>query len=295
MKIPSANIHLTAKFGQEVSASSSQFGNVSLKADGRIEDSFKQLPGHDRAGSLDLSSPKVCEFFAAAAEEILKARSLAAQLSKYGVENAGLQVRQSIEGTVNKRIQDQMGDTTSRPRASTSESGALTSVALDGESYYGQTIKVSQSDEGLLGLIETRRYGASHKISIPFSQDGVPQFEHLTEEVRLETPWITKPDYGQNPINEISDPRLERLATAAELGMLLTPNEMGEGWQSKVENGHQIFTTTNEKVELDPSTHSFTLTSQCDRTARGGEVDYTLTTGVRFENGKFTQLPSKTV
>lgn len=290
MRIPASNLHLTAANGASVSRTSQQFGQVELKADGQVEDGFKSLPGAENPQWVDLRDQGVRNFFQAAGSELIGSSKISAELAQGGL-TAGLEIKRSISDDVTNRLNQQLGGIPASTWVNVDDSGKVSRAQMRVKDNFSQQITVSQTPEGLVGRIESyRNSGSTHTITIPYSADGTPQFDKLSEKMDVNAPWIARPNTGGDNITEISDPRMERLAEAAELGMLVSPSELGKGWTSRVKDGRQVLKNFSEKVEIDFANQSFTLHSEVAAHSSYQEDSYILTTGVQYKDGKLHQL-----
>lgn len=293
MRIPSSSMSITAPVGQRATASHPQFGTVSLESDGRVDDSFVARPGTETREWLGLAHPGVRQFMQVAADELKESLPLGQQLEKYNVE-ADFSIKQAVRDHSQPRL-DQVLSGSQLPGFSyldIGKHGAVSEVSLHLPLAYSQQVEVTQQ----AARIRSTRYDGEHVIEAPI-KDGKVDFEQAFERLELKTPWLSSSSLSDLPkeaIRSLEDPRLERLAEAAESGLLMNPEELGKGWRVEMKDGHQLLTQGAERIDLDPRDHSFTISSSSWHTGHAGSSgtssDYKVTDAVRWREGRMTRV-----
>lgn len=301
MRIPSPSIHLgPIRHGQSAGAENAQFGRVELVADGKIDDGFKSLPGHhDVGGWRDLGHPGLVSLLNACGSVAVDSLSQARERFEQG-NVADRNLRNTIEAASKARIAEAMKEAKipGSVYLTLDSRGVVdqTSIHLNGNGScadLAQSLKFRHTPGGMSAVLESRRYDGVHTIVAPFSSDGKVEVAHSTEELTLNTPWLQErslSDIGSQGIHQLDDPRLERLAAAAEQGFLLPAGELGSDWKVAVDGGKQVWTYGDQQVALDACDRSFSITSTSSHSARGGEVDYDVKDTIQWRGGRMERL-----
>lgn len=106
---------------------------------------------------------------------------------------------------------------------------------------------VKKDEEGLLAQLNSSLQDGLHQITIPLTSDGALKIQESKEELTLNTPWL-KPELSakmhDQAIRDLDDPRLSRIAEAAQAGFHLPPESLGQGWEPSLEGDKQVWQTS---------------------------------------------------
>jgi hypothetical protein len=291
MLIPEAQLKLTnIPFGQTARVKSQQYGDVQLQSDGAVDADFKARDGYgSTAGWTDFKDPALAKFVAAetqlAAASLKQARAdfeSGTEIKKYEVSDLnGKQVSAAIKEA----------GLTGSVFAQSDWRGVITgtSVHLGKVGEGGQSLKISHQGEKSEAVLESWRGQGRHTITVPVLPDGSLDLPKSQESLTLDTPWLLPNSTNYAPesgVRKIDDPRLERLAAAAQQGFLLPPSELGAGWKCETGENRQTWKNSSQSVVLDPQERSFSINSHGSYSARGGEVDVDVDSAVKWQNGQ---------
>ena len=271
-------------YGACVQAQHSQWGDVTLEADGRVDDAFtgsrplNDLTGDGMAGFI-------------ARERQLATSSMQEALEAF---QAGRQCEQSkvSDGQRNilaQALKDSGLDGSVHP--STDWRGVMTGCTVYLNDY-AQNLKLEHGDKGTQAVLTSHVNDGTHVIHCPVDDRGQLELVASTEELTLNVPWLSKPvidDQGKGAITSMDDARLERLTEAAQLGFLVAADDMGPGWKSSQEAGAQRWTLehSNEQIVLDSAARSLTITAS--GWVSHGEHDSEIHDKIVFQGGKFSK------
>lgn len=299
MRIPAAQFSSgPVGFGQVWEGSNAQFGQMAVKSDGRLEDAF--FKGADTL--RDLNDANVQKFISQVAK--LEVQSLQEARARF---EAGQKPNEYELGSLNRSAIDGAAKESGVAKYAWTDSdwrGVITSAKVSSEfnpttqpGPSRQELQVKTDANGTTATLSSRFGQGQQVISVPVNSDGSLEFSKLTEELTLDTPWLSKEatsGNGKNSIKDIDDPRLERVALAAELGFLLSENDLGPGWECQNLGGQQTWTNYNETLVLNPAEHSFTISATSSHTGHAGSsdssCDYEVADSVRWQNGTFQRV-----
>lgn len=290
MMIPSASLQIgPVPYGQDVSLQHAQFGKVELSSDGCLDDRFQ------RSGARDLNSRELRGALITGGQVARNSLSVARQ----NFENGLLVDRHTLASQHEQAVRQGLGELPASVYTTTDHRGVMTEARLhlhsqkfSYDSVQFVTIGPSQA------RIETRHRDGLHTLTVPFLPDGSLDLARSTEQVVLNTPWLSNQalsDVPERGITRLDDPRLERIAQAVDNGFLLNPNEMGTGWECSLQGNRQTFTTPHETLVLDATDRSFTLSAVSSHTGHAGSgddigTDYDVAESVKWQNGKFQRV-----
>lgn len=291
-RIPPATLTLTAPLGQQVSVKHQQFGEVALDADGRVDSSFTSRPGPEFKDWMELSTPGIREFMQQAADEISESKALSAQLEKFRLR-ADARVYLAVKDHSSPRLESVLKENKLSGSAGVDvgEFGDISQVTM--RSSYGSSQRVDVTDSS--ATLRSLRNDGEHHIEVPI-KDGVLDFQNASETLELKTPWLhsdSRASSASQAIHDLEDPRLERLAQAAEEGFRIRALDLGAGWSSEDRFDSQILKHGSQTVTLDHSDRSFTIGSSTWKSAQGGELLYIIKDAVRWQEGRMTRVKSE--
>lgn len=293
--IPAATLQLgSTPYGQTAKNRNAQFGEVSLTSDARVDDTFRSTE-HDTYDLADVAG-FIEKEHALAQQSLQQARQAFESGVKPNERGLDEQHRNSVK---NFAAEADLGTSSSFPK--TDWRGVMTStfVSLQDQSgkYTGQRLDIENGPEGSVATLQTRSGDAVHTISAPVGKDGKVDLKQSSESVEFHTPWISDQVAGRvaaNGIKKLDDPRLERLAQAADNGFHLAPGELGEGWKMSTDGDRQTFSTGNESIVLNSADHSFEVHANGWFTGHAGSsdysVDYEVKNGLKWKDGRFERL-----
>lgn len=271
-------------YGGCAQAQHSQWGNVTLEADGRVDDAFTpaQFMNH-------MTGEPVAKFLVA--EQQLSISSKQVALEEF---EAGRKCEQQILSDTHRKILTQAlkdSGLNGYVYSSTDWRGVMTGCTVQLNDY-AQTLEVEHGKEGTEAVLTSYVKDGTHVIHCPVDSRGHVDLGACTEQLTLNVPWLSKPvieDQGKNAITSMQDPRLERLTEAAQLGFLVAADEMGPGWKSTVEGGVQVLSPehSDERITLDPKARSLTITAS--GWVSHGERDSHIQDKIVFQGGKFSK------
>lgn len=303
--IPTRSLQLgPVGMGQKEFASHGQFGEVELWGDGLIDNSFKSMEGHqDVSRWRDLGDSGLISFLGTAGKVATNTLVQARARFEAG-EVPDWQQSSEIEKGCSQELKQALADSQipSGVYVTLDDRGVLSkaSVHLHGRDCTEllQTLSIIQDQNQFRAEITSHREDGAHKLVVPFGADGRPNLEGATEQLTLNTPWLssraTKDVSGQG-LKDLEDPRLGRIAEAASQGFVLPAEAMGPGWKSSNEGDRQVWTTSGQQVVIDPADRSFAVTASSWHTGHAGSsdysVDYQVKEKVQWKEGRFDRLP----
>jgi hypothetical protein len=298
MRIPSASISVSAPNGQTGSALHPQFGTVSVVADRQLDDSFKSLDGPPVEQWYGPENPTILGLMKFGAQEIQKSAALAIQISEYGLEE-NVDIQSAVRSHAYEQLQQvaKDGHLPGYVNVKVQPSGQISEVSFLLSEDFAQKVCVTNSKASL----ESYRTDATHAFEFDLSQ-GEPELSTGRETLTMKTPWLkggSLSDLSPEAISSIEDPRLERLAQAAEAGFMIASEELGPNWKSTLQEGHQILTLGSESIDLDRQGHSFTLSASSWHTGHAGSsgcsTDYQVSDSIRWHDGRIDRCASNQI
>lgn len=308
MHIPSPNLKMHLPMGQKAQQTHAQFGRVELEGDGRIDESFKQLPGHQDAGQWrDLGDAGLVSFLESAGPTLTDTLKKAREQFEQGkVADWKIKAQVGDESTARLKVALERNQIPASAYVFVDDRGVAqrASIHIHPEGSLIdllQSLTITQDAQGARAELESRRADGTHKLTVPFRADGSPDLAAASESLSLNTPWLSSSSLSDIPsqgIHSLDDPRLERLAEAASRGLVLPAGEMGPGWKCENEQNRQVWSISGQQVVIDPKNSSFSVSASSWHTGHAGSsdysVDYEVADGVQWREGKLQRLALQT-
>lgn len=262
----------------------SQWGKVTLDADGRVDDAFcgpsyySHLTGQamakfvERETQLSISSMQEAREAFEAAEQRDQSR-----------------VSEKHRVILNAALKDSGLNGTAHP--TTDWRGVLTGCKVHLNDYT-QSLNLEHGTKGTRAVLTSHIKDGTHKMECPVDFRGHLGLDDCQEEVTLNVPWLSQPvieHQGNGALVSMEDARLERLTEAAQLGFLVNPSELGPGWKSTQQGAVQNFKLENSSQEISLDSAGRRLTISARGWVSHGEHDTEISEKVVFQGGKFSK------
>lgn len=269
-------------YGRCVHAQHSQWGNITLDADGRVDDAFTHS---SRPNSL--RDDGMANFIACESRLANSSKQWAREAFEAGRQCERPKASEAHLRILNEALQESGLDGSVYP--ATDWRGVMTgcTVRLNG---HAQTLHLEHGQEGARAVLSSRIEDGTHRVDCPVDENGALKLGECTEHLTLKVPWLCEQvtaGQGEGAITSMEDARMGRLTEAAQLGFLVTADELGPGWTGCQEAGTQcwVLERSSEQIVLDPKARSLTITAS--GWVSHGEHDSEIHDTVVYQDGKF--------